>query len=84
MPRNTKLSNPTSILLTEVIQALVLITVSESWLSKVKAESRPHLNLKKMTIISWPLLTKAWNKESLEKLAWLEDILDLGKIQCVR
>jgi len=60
------------------------ITVSESWLSKVKAESRPHLNLKKMTIISWPLLTKTWNKESLEKLAWLEDILDLGKIQCVR
>ena len=84
MPRNTKLSNPTSILLTEVIQALVLITVSESWLSKVKAESRPHLNLKKMTIISWPLLTKAWNKESLEKLAWSEDILDLGKTPCAR
>ena len=84
MPRNTKLSNPSFILLIEVVQHLVLITVSESWLSKVEAESRPHLNLKNMTIISWPLLTKTWNKESLEKLAWLEDILDLGKILCVR
>jgi len=84
MPRNTKLSNPTSILLTEVIQALVLITVSESWLSKVKAESRPHLLMKALTIISWPLLTQTWNKESLEKLAWSEDILDLGKTPCAR